>query len=900
MTTEVGRLQINAIWNSAQWQKGMKTAMTQAQAFKSSLVGISKSWIKAGATMEKTGRTMTRNITAPLALIGVASVKAALDYDESMTKIIALTNASREEVEGMSDEVLNLAGATGRAPVELSNALFTIVSAGQSASEAMETLRFAALASANGLGDTQKIAQALTGIMASYADSGMTAARATDLLSAIVKEGNLNAEDLAPTLGRITGIASSMGVSFEEVGASIATFTRLGVDSAEAVTGLRGLLSAIQKPTEGAAKIFDQLAKQGFNVRESLNEKGLAGTLAELLKAFEGNEDAITEIIPNVRALSTVLGTAGVQGDDYAEVLNNIANNSEGLTETAFGETQQSEAFQFSQALASMKVAAIELGNELMPTFKAIIETIKDWVSQFRALDDSTKANIVQWGLYAAAAGPVLLITGKLIKSIGLLVKGLANLPGTIKKVVGALKKVAKFAAANPWLIMATAIIALAAIAIPKLVAAFDKHIDKQEVINNLTKTAKGLVAEEASEIGRLMNSINNENTSNELRISQIEKLKGLVPGLTDVIDDQGKITDSATAAIQKHTDSLLANAKMQAIQERLVEIAKERLAAQGETIQDNITWMDQLAFGGAAAGVTQVNMANSANKLNEEEQLLTRTLSGLEEQQANTTKSGITLSDGIKSFGDRVQQAGGSVSEYTLDLDGATDSTDKLVTATQTWEQSLQNVAEFLGGIDTEPIRRAGVDMLDLSNQTQLAFRDMSLSLSFWEEFQRDNAQNSQDRNEAMRQGMVDLASTTVAGLSEIFGKSKALAIASIAIDTGKAIAGAIAAGAGVPFPGNLAAIGTGIAAVLSGIGQAKSALSAGSLAAGGIVNQPMLSVIGDAGNNDPEIVAPLSKLPGLLGIGGTGAVEFIGVIKGKDLHLIGKRVEQDKSFLG
>jgi len=52
----------------------------------------------------------------------------------------------------------------------------------------------------------------------------------------------------------------------------------------------------------------------------------------------------------------------------------------------------------------------------------------------------------------------------------------------------------------------------------------------------------------------------------------------------------------------------------------------------------------------------------------------------------------------------------------------------------------------------------------------------------------------------------------------------AKATALTSILIDTARGISGAIAAGAGLPFPANLGAIATGVASVLSGIAQAKA----------------------------------------------------------------------------
>ena len=51
----------------------------------------------------------------------------------------------------------------------------------------------------------------------------------------------------------------------------------------------------------------------------------------------------------------------------------------------------------------------------------------------------------------------------------------------------------------------------------------------------------------------------------------------------------------------------------------------------------------------------------------------------------------------------------------------------------------------------------------------------------------------------------------------------AKAMALSGILIDTAKGIAGAISAGAGIPFPGNLAAIATGVSTVMAGIANAR-----------------------------------------------------------------------------
>jgi hypothetical protein len=61
-----------------------------------------------------------------------------------------------------------------------------------------------------------------------------------------------------------------------------------------------------------------------------------------------------------------------------------------------------------------------------------------------------------------------------------------------------------------------------------------------------------------------------------------------------------------------------------------------------------------------------------------------------------------------------------------------------------------------------------------------------------------------------------------------------KTLAVAQIAIDTAKAIVGAIAQAQSVPYPGNLVAIATGVAAVIAGIASAVTTLNSADVGGG------------------------------------------------------------------
>ena len=380
--------------------------------------GVTKGLNQVSQKFKTFGKNLTLGVTLPLAGVATAASRMALGFDESLTKINTLVGISTKELEGMRGEVMKIAGATAQAPEALADALFTVTSAGLRGRDAMEVLEMAAKSSASGLGETRSVAQALTGIMQSYAKSGMTAQKATDILTATVRAGNLEASELAPVLGRVTGIASQVGVSFEEVGSSIATFTRLGVNSAEAVTGLSGILNSIIKPTE---QTHDALATIGMDMdglRESIREKGLAATLVDLVAKVGDNQDVMGQLIPNVRALSAVLGTAGAQGEDYIKVAEEISNST-GLANEVFKDTAKSASFQFKKSLNQLSVVGTEIGSMLLPPLVKASKFIGNLIKSFMDLDKSTKMIILGLGAVVMAVGPVVTALGFLISPIG-------------------------------------------------------------------------------------------------------------------------------------------------------------------------------------------------------------------------------------------------------------------------------------------------------------------------------------------------------------------------------------------------------------------------------------------------------------------------------------------------
>ena len=95
--------------------------------------------------------------------------------------------------------------------------------------------------------------------------------------------------------------------------------------------------------------------------------------------------------------------------------------------------------------------------------------------------------------------------------------------------------------------------------------------------------------------------------------------------------------------------------------------------------------------------------------------------------------------------------------------------------------------------------------------------------------------AEASMASAEALANGLTSLSEIIGSETKKGIALQKAAAIIQILVDTARGISGAIAAGAGIPFPANIPAILTGVTTVLSGIAQAKAVLSQAGASVGG-----------------------------------------------------------------
>ena len=178
-----------------------------------------------------------------------------------------------------------------------------------------------------GLGDVATVADLATSAMNAYGPEVLSATAATDVLTTAVREGKLEASELAGSMGRVLPIASAMGVRFDEVGAAMAAMSRTGTNASEASTQLRGILAALLRPTTQAEEALAGMGLSADGLRTQLREDGLLATLQTLSERFQGNDAAAAQVFGNVRALAGVMDLMGANSATTAKIFDSLTES---------------------------------------------------------------------------------------------------------------------------------------------------------------------------------------------------------------------------------------------------------------------------------------------------------------------------------------------------------------------------------------------------------------------------------------------------------------------------------------------------------------------------------------------------------------------------------------------
>jgi TP901 family phage tail tape measure protein len=313
---------------------------------------------------------------AALSAAAIAGFRSARGLDAALAEASTLLEGTTAEMSLMRKEARAMAAEFGGGTTAQVEAFYQAISSGAgSVEEASMLLHTANLLAKGGVTDITTSVDILTTAVNAYAGSGLTAAQSSDILFTGVKFGKTTVEELASSLGRAAPLAGKLGVGFDELVAATAALTKGGVSTAEAVTGVRGVLSAVLKPTSEAATAAEALGLE-FNAA-ALESKGLVGFLQDVIAKTGGSSEALAELFGGMEGLSGVLGLATNNGAAFNEAMAEM-QSSLGATQEAADKVSGSLSDRLDVSLGKIGIAFQTLGGLLLQIVVPALEFVVD------------------------------------------------------------------------------------------------------------------------------------------------------------------------------------------------------------------------------------------------------------------------------------------------------------------------------------------------------------------------------------------------------------------------------------------------------------------------------------------------------------------------------------------
>ena len=371
--------------------------------------------------------------------------QAAIDYgtafEQSLANASTLIDTNVTDMDALKGKILDLSDSTGLAADELNNAMYSALSAGipatEDMSEALSFLESSASLAKSGFTDINTAVEASAKVLNAYRMGTEETDRVQKVMMQTQNLGIVTVGELGSVLAQVTPTAAAFGVSFEQVGASLATMTAQGTPAAQATTQLNGILSELGKSRTAASKNLEAAAENseyaGMSFQQMMEQGVPLNEILDMMSDYaEENGKSLLDMFSSVEAGRGALSIAGESSGIFADNLAAMSTESDVVGE-ALEKVADTSGAKFEKLMNSLKNTAIRLFEAFSPVIDELLPILTDLLEELTPILEPV-VDIV-----AALAKVIMAVLGPAIKFITPLLQALADVA---EKAAEAVEKV--------------------------------------------------------------------------------------------------------------------------------------------------------------------------------------------------------------------------------------------------------------------------------------------------------------------------------------------------------------------------------------------------------------------------------------------------------------------------
>lgn len=411
-----------------------------------------------GQRMQDMGDSLTRNVTVPIVAGAAVAVQAATDLDTAFTNVRKTVDMDAESLEALKQGAIEMSKTQ---PVSAEDILNAEALGGQLgiANENLED--FARVVSGLDIATDMELEDAAMNLAQFANIVGMDQSNMERYGSTIVALGN----NFATTESAVSDMAMRVAAAGHQVGMSEAdilglstALTSMGISAEAGGTAISTIMSQIDKDVATGSEGLSTWAE---TAGMSADEFAAAwrGDPVEALSAVLTGMDGAVESGGNMAVMLEDLGITSLRQTDTMKRLasnSTLLGDAVDMANQAWEENSalQAEVDNRNDSLASKfqvlqnraHAVAAEVGEpladallEALEAAEPLIHGVEDAARAFAEADEGTQRMVVSMVAAAAAAGPLLSVTGRLTKGVGGVVVGVGKGIQTMGTFAGAL-----------------------------------------------------------------------------------------------------------------------------------------------------------------------------------------------------------------------------------------------------------------------------------------------------------------------------------------------------------------------------------------------------------------------------------------------------------------------------
>jgi len=519
---------------------GLKGIGKQVENLEGKLTGLNNSFVanqkklkalsKVGAGMKSVGVGLTAGLTAPLGFFGASIVRTSLDFEKAMNEVEAKALVSGKSLDDLKAQAKEMGASTKFSAVEAANAMVFMAQAGFDTEKIYNALPGVLSLAAAGNTEIARTADVASNIMGAFGIEANKMGKVADTLAMTMASSNVDLEMLAETMKLAAPVADDFGLSLEDTAAATGLLGNIGIQGSMAGTTLRqmflGLSTITPKVKEGLSDLGVEITDQNGNLNSFSSIMSQVGKA--LPKLEQASQMKLLKDVFGQRAISGASKLAKQAGGavNVVEIFSQKIDKAEGAAKKMAETMQQGATGSITRMKSAFEGLQLSLGESgLLGVVGEAAESLG------KLFGDISKANpeMLKMGLVVGAAafafGPLLMMFGSFLTVMPALITMFTGLGLSFGAAAGA-------AVALPLAIAAIGVAGFMLIKNWKKISLFFSQIfdDMWESFNNFTDSlvmkipglGKFLGIEEAREKEREEKA--DRDLKRELELLELEK----------------------------------------------------------------------------------------------------------------------------------------------------------------------------------------------------------------------------------------------------------------------------------------------------------------------------------------------------------------------------------------